>query len=392
VQKEEVVRAAAAPYAIYFCYGVLAAAVLLSWYQDQARLLSISLAIGLSVWAWGRLPAEADLARLAAVFLLPLNFIFFEWMSERGVLTLSGVVRLGFVGAQVLGVAWFSVSEVAPLRTFLHWGESRGGSTSLPRSEEFSFVVAALVLLGLVFRRRTRVEQGMLWALVAVFLGVNQAAKPEALFIYSGTAALMLVVAVLEYGYELANRDELTGLPSRRAFNRFLEQLGRHYAIAMCDVDHFKQFNDTHGHEAGDQVLRIVASMVSKVQGGGKAFRYGGEEFVLVFPGRSAREAQAFVESLCKAIAERSFELRGPNRPEKKPRQKPGVPRGESLTITISGGVAEQSKRHSTPELVLDAADAALYLAKESGRNCVRLDPSTPACAERHNNLIGPEF
>jgi len=71
----------------------------------------------------------------------------------------------------------------------------------------------------------------MLWALAAVFLGVSHAAKPEALFIYSGTAGLMLVVAVLEYGYELANRDELTGLPSRRAFNRFLEQLGRDYAI-----------------------------------------------------------------------------------------------------------------------------------------------------------------
>ena len=381
MQKEEVVRAAAAPNAIYFCYGVLAAAVLLSWYQDQSRLLSISLAIGLSVWAWGRLSDEAHVARLVVVFLLPLNFIVFEWMSERGVLTPSGVARLGFLGAQVLGVGWLSASAVAPLRTFLQWGESRGGATSFPLSGEFSFAVAGLVLLVLVFRRRTKVQQGILWALAAVFLGVSHAAKPEALFIYSGTAALMLVVAVLEYGYELANRDELTGLPSRRAFNRFLEQLGRGYAIAMCDVDHFKQFNDIHGHEAGDQVLRVVASMVSKVQGGGKAFRYGGEEFVLVFPGRSAIEAQTFVESLCKAIAERSFEVRGPNRPEKKPRQKPETPRGEALTITISGGVAEQCKRLSTPELVLDAADAALYLAKESGRNCVRLDPTFPAAA-----------
>jgi len=381
VQEEEVVRAAAAPYAVFFCYGVLAAAVLLTWYQDQARLLSIALAIGLTVWAWGRLPAEADLARLAAVFLLPLNFVFFEWMSEHGVLTLSGVVRLGFVFAQALGVAWLSASEVAPLRSFLHWGErsSRGGWTWLPRTEEFSFAAAALILLGLVFGRRTGVQQGMLWALVAVFLGVNQAAKPEALLFYSGTAALILVVAVLEHSHELATRDELTGLPGRRAFNRFLEQLGRHYAIAMCDVDHFKRFNDAHGHDAGDQVLRMVASMVSKVQGGGRAFRYGGEEFVLVFPGRSAREAEPFVESLRKTIAERGFVLRGPDRPEKKPLQKPEPQDGESLSITISAGVAEQSKRHSTPELVLDAADAALYLAKGSGRNCVKLTPSPAA-------------
>ena len=379
VQKEQVVWAAAAPYTIYFCYGVLAAAVLLSWYQDQARLFSIALAMGLGVWAWGHLPAQADLARLAVVFLLPLNFIFFELMSERGVLTFSGIARVGFVGVQVLGVAWLSITEVAPMRTFLHWGEPRGGWTWLPGSEEFSFVAAALVLLVLVFRRRTTVQQALPWALLAVFVGVNQAVRPEALFIYSGTAALILVVAMLEHGYEAANRDELTGLPSRRAFNRSLEQLGRQYAIAMCDVDHFKQFNDTYGHDAGDQVLRIVASMVQKVQGGGRAFRYGGEEFVLIFPGRSALEVQPFVESLRRAIAEHSFVLRGPNRPREKPRQKPEAPKREPLTVTISGGVAERSKRHSTPELVLEAADTALYLAKESGRNCVRLDPTPPA-------------
>ena len=379
VQKEQVVWAAAAPYTIYFCYGVLAATVLLSWYQDQARLFSIALAIGLSVWAWVHLPAQADLARLAVVFLLPLNFIFFEWMNERGVLNLNGVVRLGLVGVQVLGVAWLSVTEVAPLRSFLRWGEPNGGPAWLPRTEVFSFVVAALVLVGLVFRRRTRVQQALPWALLAIFMGVKQAAKPEALFIYSGTAALILVVGMLEHGYELSNRDELTGLPGRRAFNRFMEQLGRHYAIAMCDVDHFKQFNDTYGHDAGDQVLKIVAAMVQKVQGGGKAFRYGGEEFVLIFPGRSASEVQPFVESLRQAIAEHSFVLRGPNRPQEKPREKPEAPKREPLTVTISGGVAERSKRHSTPELVLDAADTALYLAKESGRNCVKLDPTPPA-------------
>jgi len=136
----------------------------------------------------------------------------------------------------------------------------------------------------------------------------------------------------------------------------------------MCDVDHFKTFNDTFGHEAGDQVLRFVGSKLSEVRGGARAFRYGGEEFIVVFPGRTAEEAQPFVESLRDAIAMHGFNLRGPG---------PGSQ--ISVTITISIGVAESSKKLSTPELVLEAADSALYRAKESGRNCVRLAESLPA-------------
>ena len=78
----------------------------------------------------------------------------------------------------------------------------------------------------------------------------------------------------------------------------------------MCDVDHFKRFNDTYGHDAGDQVLRMVAAKLSQVGGGGRAFRYGGEEFLVVFRGRSAREAEPFVESLRRSIADAGFVLR----------------------------------------------------------------------------------
>jgi len=157
--------------------------------------------------------------------------------------------------------------------------------------------------------------------------------------------------------------------------------LGGTYAIAMCDVDHFKRFNDTYGHDAGDQVLRMVAAKLTQVGGGGRAFRYGGEEFLLVFRGRSAREAEPFVESLRRSIADTGFVLRGPDRPARKPRparetEPTSAPR---VNITISIGLAERSKRHSTPELVLDAADATLYRAKEAGRNCLKLDESTPS-------------
>jgi len=147
----------------------------------------------------------------------------------------------------------------------------------------------------------------------------------------------------------------------------------------MCDVDHFKNFNDTHGHEAGDQVLRMVAAKLSQVPGGGRAFRYGGEEFTLVFADRSAKEALPFAESLREAIAGSGFVLRGPDRPPEKPEQKPEPRSKTAVTISISIGLAERSKSHSTPELVLEAADHALYRAKEAGRNCVKLAEGTPA-------------
>jgi diguanylate cyclase (GGDEF)-like protein len=145
----------------------------------------------------------------------------------------------------------------------------------------------------------------------------------------------------------------------------------------MCDVDHFKNFNDTFGHEAGDQVLRFIGSKLSQVRGGARAFRYGGEEFTVVFPGRTAEEAQPFVESLREAIATSGFGLRAPGRPQKKPEHASGA--HVFVTITISIGVAESSRKLSTPELVLEAADGALYRAKESGRNCVRLADTIPA-------------
>jgi diguanylate cyclase (GGDEF)-like protein len=357
VQREDVIRAAAAPYAAYYCFGALAAAVLLSLYYEQARLLCSAAAVFLTVLAFGPLSTGSEMVRLSAAILIPLNLALFAFFKERGVITFDGLPKVGIVAAQAAAVTW--IDHGIPLE---------------PRMVQLSFAVGALVLVTLVFKRRTKVEQGLLWALIAMFFGVSQ--LDDALFFYSGTAGVVLVFAVLEHGYDMAYRDELTGLPGRRAFNSLMETLGGTYSIAMCDVDHFKKFNDTYGHDVGDQVLRKVAAKLSSVGGGGRAFRYGGEEFLIVFRGRSAREAEPFVESLRSTIAEAGFVLRGPDGPERKPGPSPGASRRVDISVSI--GIAERSKRHSTPELVLDAADAALYRAKEAGRNCVKLDESTP--------------
>jgi GGDEF domain-containing protein len=261
------------------------------------------------------------------------------------------------------------------------WPERLEGWLSAPVTVHTSFAVALITLAVLVFRRRTKVEEGLLWGLAAMYLAVTGMRSDQALRLYAGAAALILVLTVLEQGYDIAYRDELTGLPGRRAFASMMGHLGRTYAIAMCDVDHFKKFNDTHGHDAGDQVLRMVAARLSDVGGGGRVFRYGGEEFLVVFRGRSANEAAPFVESVRKTIADAGFVLRGPDRPARKPLNNREVKRQTlpriTISITISIGLAERSQRHSTPELVLDAADAALYRAKEAGRNCLRLADST---------------
>ena len=384
LQREEVVLSAAAPYAAYFCFDALVVAVLLSMYYDQTRLLCSASVVVLSVLTLGPWVTDSNMVRLVVVILLPLNFSLLAVSKERGLMTFDGLLKLGIVAAQPFFLIWIAQRNGLNWGALLAWSGGLGVEVGLPWIAQLSFAIGALTLLTLVFRRRTKVEQGVLWALVAMFLGLNQleagpeGAASDALFFYSGTAGLILVFAVLEHGYDIAFRDELTGLPGRRAFNNVMEQLGGTYAIAMCDVDHFKKFNDAYGHDVGDQVLKMVASKLSQVGGGGRAFRYGGEEFLVVFRGRTAREAEPFAESLRRSIADAGFVVRSPDRPARKPRQAKGTEETSAprVNISISIGIAERSKRHSTPELVLDAADATLYRAKEAGRNCLKLDES----------------
>jgi diguanylate cyclase (GGDEF)-like protein len=375
----EPARLTVAPYARFFCFASLAAAGLLSWYYSQGRVLFSALVLGLAIWGLRTLPASADVSKLAAAFLLPLNITLFASLSERGTVTPSGLLKIALIAVESAGVVMLGEVRGGALEAFLRWGPDASGLSWNPLGQQLSFAAASLTLLGLAMFRRTRVEAGLLLALVAAFVGLRQTGKNDETLFYFGAAGLILFYEALEHGYEVAHRDELTGLPGRRTLKELMSHLGGRYAVAMCDVDCFKAFNDTYGHDAGDQVLKLVASMLSRVRGGARAFRYGGEEFTVVFPGRSAMEARPFVESLREAIASSGFRLRRPSDADKKPAHAPEPGPDKSVTITISIGVAENSKKLSTPELVLEAADGALYRAKESGRNCVRLAESIPA-------------
>src|SRR6185436_13562443 len=134
--------------------------------------------------------------------------------------------------------------------------------------------------------------------------------------VYMGATGVLLIVALLNESHQLAFRDQLTGLPARRALEERMRSLGERYAIGMVDVDHFKQFNDTHGHDVGDQVLKLVGGRLAQMDGGGVAYRYGGEEFSVLFPGGTIAEAQRALESIRGSIETYRMAVRGSDRPK----------------------------------------------------------------------------
>ncbi len=189
--------------------------------------------------------------------------------------------------------------------------------------------------------------------------------------------ACLFCYAVIKDSFTMAFKDELTGIPSRRALMQYMQTLGRKYTVVMSDIDHFKKFNDTYGHDVGDEVLKLVATKLSKVTGGGKTFRYGGEEFVIVFPRKNAQDVVPHVEIIRQTIANYGLTLRTKPRPVKAPKdtQKASkkLNQDKDVKVTSSFGVAQRTKETYDFTQVMKEADVALYAAKKAGRNCIKV-------------------
>lgn len=370
----------AATLAHVYLYAVGVAGVLLGWRFNRSRLVYALLLLILadrSLWYFGvRSPELARIIAEAAGLLLPFNLLVLSLVQERGILTGRGLWRLGLMVLQILLVVLLCRHQPAVFTDYLNYSFSEGGlvsRVSLAQPALVCFAIAFVFLLVRFFLRGGAMAGDFFWALVATFfaLELSEAGSPSST-IYFATAGLILVVSVIETSHSMAFRDELTGLPARRALNEELLKLGNRYAVAMLDIDFFKKFNDRYGHEAGDQVLRMVASHLAGVGGGGKAFRYGGEEFTILFPGKLVDEVVPHLERLRKAVEAAGFIIRSRKRPRKKPENpKPIKGPRKRVTVTVSVGVAQRNEHHATPQQVVRAADKALYQAKRSGRNRV---------------------
>ena len=318
----------------------------------------------------------------AAAIFVPINFLLALAFPERGVSHHFNYRWLMLAVAEILFVAWIasagrsSVSGTVWQDLIEHW---LFRSPPTPLLGRLLFAAAFIAAIWRAWPRPPRthtrpLDTGLVGALIAFFIACEWIAAPSAFDAFMAAAGAILLVSLLQESHRLAFRDELTGLPSRRALEERLHGLGPVHAIAMVDVDHFKKFNDTHGHDIGDQVLKLVGARLAEIQGGGAAYRYGGEEFCLLFDGHTLDQALPQVDKIRADIAAYPMAVRRDDRPKDaeagtKLRHLRSPER--TLSVTVSIGIAGPDDARATPAEVLRASDKALYRAKEAGRNRV---------------------
>jgi diguanylate cyclase (GGDEF)-like protein len=173
--------------------------------------------------------------------------------------------------------------------------------------------------------------------------------------------------------HSLSHQDPLTELPNRRALEislpRLLKQVGkredsssnyRYLAAFMIDIDHFKSFNDSHGHATGDAVLKVFSRrLISALKPGSSLYRFAGDEFVCIAPGMHKDAAIVYAENLCTSINHSLFSLQNDLK--------------VTVTTTIGGAISSDGN-HCTMQELLNKADEALYKAKYAGRNQSHID------------------
>jgi diguanylate cyclase (GGDEF)-like protein len=287
-------------------------------------------------------------------------------IKDRAILSVHIVSRLIFIAVcGVLTFFWLQLSQSL--------------DSLVPKTPLFTAVLPyipitiPLGLIGLLLVWRSISSHSLtLTALLITFIvwclnQLNIIALPWTLIAIVMSSLYLLAVST--DSYYLAYRDDLTGLPTRRALNQLALSLGRKYTVAMLDIDHFKKFNDTYGHDIGDEVLKLVATRMAEMRSSGKIYRYGGEEFTIVFPRKTAEQAIPELDTLRQSIANYDMVIRSTQRTDKNSRNTKKN-NNKTVNVAVSIGVAQREPKQSFDQ-ALKNADLALYRAKKKGRNNV---------------------
>jgi diguanylate cyclase (GGDEF)-like protein len=344
----------------YLFYGLSLILIWVSWHFNRNRFIFIILPIIFVSLGFEYFSAKkATLLFLYISMLFPLHLLIFLVLKERGIFSLWGLLKILFFALEIIAVLYLIYYPNEMVQNYL---TSKLFAANLYPIKDISvaigifvfFVISALVLFG----RYLMYSTTFLILLFTFYSGLYFLKTPHATQVAFLSFAIIIFVLLVRESYRLAFYDELTALPGRRALVEDMAKLGRKYSLAMCDIDFFKKFNDTYGHDTGDEVLKMVASKFAQVSGGGKAYRYGGEEFVILFPSKDSKESFVHVDAMRQNIATTPFSVRNKKTTKK-------------IYINVSAGITQNISKDKDPFAVMKRADNALYKAKKAGRNQV---------------------
>lgn len=344
----------------YLFYAISVLILWVSWHFNRNRFIFIILPLVFMQLGFEYLSAsKATSLFLFSSLLYPLHLILFLVLKERGLFSIWGIFKIVFF---ILEMATVVYLIYYPSEFVNHYINIKIFALSFYPLKDVAIAVGffvLFVLLALVMFNRYLVYNGAFLVISLTFYaGLYFLKTPHANELSLLAIGVIIFTLLIRESYRLAFYDELTSLPGRRALVEDMAKLGMKYSLGMIDIDFFKKFNDTYGHDTGDEVLKMVASKLADVSGGGKAYRYGGEEFVLLFPSKDVDAAFLHADILRDIVSKSPFSVRN----------KKG---SKNIFVNISAGVVQNSSKDKDPFAVMKRADNALYKAKESGRNKV---------------------
>ncbi len=301
--------------------------------------------------------------------LFPLNIVWLSFSKERGIFSNYGRNKAIIVSAQLIWV-FINIKIKSSVPAIQGMSQVYIG---IKAPAVVLYILAVGLLLSCYILKNRYMDLIYVAVLITSIISFYFSNRILLVSIFTSAIFVIMVIAMFDVSYSLAFYDTLTGVLSRRALEQELLKLGnRKYAIAMVDLDFFKKVNDSYGHDIGDEVLKMVASLLNKTLAKAKVFRYGGEEFVVLFIGKSYNEIMPQLERTRRAIERRPFIVRSDNRPTEKPDKISKYAKGKGkINITVSIGLAQRTDLIKTGYDVIKKADEALYKSKNGGRNCI---------------------
>jgi GGDEF domain-containing protein len=361
---------------------VLVFGLFFGWYLSSSRLVLslfvLALADGAVVFSSpldGDPTVSRDVIVSSVALLVPLNLMAFALIKEEAIATWRGVLRLAIILLQPSTVWWLSQPDQAGLAQSLLRPVLPivpAGWTTVPQLALLAYA-GAVLLIGVRFVMACNpLDSGTLWTLIASFLaieGMRYGWSPTNFF---STAGLILFVTLVQSSHRRAYSDELTGLPGKPAYDEAVAGLGARYVLAVIGVDQLKQYGNLRGKSVSDQVLRLLAPKITAAIGSGKVFRLTGEEFVVLFPRKTATATLVDLGVVRKSVEATELYLGRRDRVWEGGRRPGTRSRNERLPATVSIGLADVGEGRSTLALVTKAAYRALYEAKGEGGNRVK--------------------